>query len=136
MADRPDTIKEWATSPTAEIEEPTENFKKQGFSIAQPSVRFFNWVLNNIYQWISYFDIGITREGGFNHRHTQARPRIQLPFTFREGNKLEQIEVYKRGTASVGGIGGENKGTADITKGAEGEGSLTYTSGDTAPVKR
>ena len=134
MADRPETIKEWATSPTAEIEEPTENFKKQGFGIAQPSVRFFNWILNNIYKWIDYFDQGINSEGGFNHAHQTSRNRIQLPFSFRRGNKLSQIEVFRKGTDSLSDVGNSNSGSSAITTGSEQAGSLTYVGGNTAAV--
>ena len=134
MADRPQTIKEWATSSTAEIAEPSENFKKLGFGITQPSVRFFNWVLNNIYQWISYFEDGIASEGGFNHTHKTARPRIQLPFSFREENKLSQIEVFKKETKTLSGVGNSNTGNANITGGREEEGSLTYVAGNSNAV--
>ena len=132
MADRPDTIKEWATSPTAEIEEPTENFKKQGFGITQPSVRFFNWILNNIYKWINYFDDASLSQGEINTTFVSARPRIQLPFNFKEGNKLSQIEVFKKGTAdNVGGVSGSLlSGSGSISRGGLVEGSFTYVAGE------
>ena len=137
MADRPQTIKEWATSSTAEIAEPSESLKKQGFGIAQPPVRFFNWILNNIYQWISYFDDSTLTEGEINTSFLSSRPRIHLPFTFKEGNKLNQIEVFKKSTAdNIGGVSGSLlTGSSSISQGGLMPGSLTYVAGEFPEIR-
>ncbi len=122
MAEKPSSIKEWATSESALIQEPNDAQKRTGFGVEQPSVNVFNWVLNNVYRWIDYLDgdddtSSSTGTSSFTHEHKTARPRIQLPFSFSSlTSKLEQIEVFKRSESSVGGIGGTNyEGTEGVT---------------------
>lgn len=47
----------WATDGGLRVEEPSEPKKDEGWDPAErPASQFFNWLLNNIYLWIDWFD--------------------------------------------------------------------------------
>ena len=102
---RPTTPKLWASDPAAISNEPPLSYRQAGFSAAQPPADYMNWALQNIYQWIDYFDgAGVGGGGGLTITFDSSRPRIQLPFALPADNQLAAIEVFKRETAAVGGI--------------------------------
>ena len=102
---RPSGLKEWASEKSSLITEPGDGQKKTGFTIEQPSVNVVNWVLNNIYRWIDYFDLNTGGgSGGLTHVHNSSRPRLQIPFNLPVGNKLSGLTVSKRIEESVGGV--------------------------------
>ena len=105
MADRPQTIKEWATNSDSIIHEPAESFKKKGFPVFEPPLDFFNWILNNIYKWIDYIESLVGSRGTLRYFHSSSVPRIQLPYDFKPENKLAQIEVLKKENTDVSGVG-------------------------------
>ena len=132
MADRPQTIKEWATSPDSRIHEPTESLKKKGFPVFEPPLDFFNWVLNNIYKWIDYIEDLIGARGTLRFFHSSTTPRTQLPYELKPENKLSQIEVLKRENVLIGGVAASsNSGSVDVEGGQVSEGGLTYVGGNT-----
>lgn len=52
----PALLPEWATDGAADIVEPTSGKKALGWKRKErPPGQYFNWLLNLIYQWISYF---------------------------------------------------------------------------------
>lgn len=48
----------WATGGGAAIVEPSGPKKALGWVVEKPPHEFFNWLLNLIYQWIEWFDLG------------------------------------------------------------------------------
>jgi hypothetical protein len=57
MASKPGTLPRWATVGGAQIVEPTEGKKTQGFNVQEkPPSQYFNWLYNLIYQWTQYLN--------------------------------------------------------------------------------
>lgn len=80
---RPTTLPRWATGDPGYVEEPSEGKKDTGYSAERPGYKVFNWLLNAIYTWLSYFDLApATRRwrGRANHDPLLARA-LGLPFT-------------------------------------------------------
>lgn len=131
---KPTEIREWATSRTALKTEPGDGQKRTGFTIEQPSVNVLNWVLNNIYRWIDFFNEGGTGTGGgggyLYHEHNTSRIRVEIPFTLPASNKLAALEVLQRMNVSVGGVSSTAySGTGAVTAASEGTAdSFSFTS--------
>ncbi len=64
MADKPETLPEWASVPAPDgpggqsnVVEPPTAKKRSGWSYLEFPVRnWFNWLHNTTYQWLAYFD--------------------------------------------------------------------------------
>ena len=125
---RPTTPKIWANSGQAIINEPAQGYRQTGFPVSQPPADFLNWVLNNLYQWTDYFDTNIGGRGGLTITFMTARPRIQLPFSLPAGdNKLDSIDVFKRGESSLGGVStSANSGTGTVSAPTTASAAITY----------
>jgi hypothetical protein len=58
---KPTSYPQWASLPTALKTEPPLYRKENGYSVGdKPNAENFNWILNNLYEWIKFFD-----EAGF-----------------------------------------------------------------------
>lgn len=54
---KPTSYPQWASLPTAPKTEPPLYRKENGYTVGdKPNAENFNWILNNLYQWIQYFD--------------------------------------------------------------------------------
>ena len=127
MPQKPTQIREWATGSTALIQEPADSYKRIGFPVSQPPVNFFNWIFNNIYKWIAFFNESISSGGFLYHIHQTARSRIQVPFTLPETNKISSLQILKREEALVGGVSNTAySGTGAVTAGTGGSQGLTF----------
>lgn len=114
MATRPDK-KNFADSNIAIKTQPSDGFLSNGFTITQPPVNFFNWILNNIYRWIQYFDENVGKNVSFGHVHSNNTPGIELPFSFSGPNIQSQVEVLKRTTDTLPIGGTPNSGSGSVT---------------------
>ena len=136
---RPTTPSLWASESTAISNEPALGYKQTGFPVSQPPVDYMNWALQNIYQWIDYFDgAGVGGGGGLTITFDSSRPRIQLPFALPADNQLAAIEVFKRETAAVGGISSSvHSASGAVEAGSVTPASYTYgTDAYTSPLAR
>lgn len=55
---KPTKTPEWADGGSAVIVEPSGAKKLLGWVIEKPPYQFFNWLFNNIYQWILWYNQG------------------------------------------------------------------------------
>jgi len=53
---KPSELPVWATDGAALVENPGTAKKEQGWAVEKPNVKFMNYILNLIYQWIVHFD--------------------------------------------------------------------------------
>ena len=107
MATKP-TVKSFATADTASIRKPADGFLRRGFQLTQMPVNFFNWIFNNIYRWIQYFDENLGIQASFQHTYTSDAKthRVSLPFTLADDQNIaDQITVYKRSEGTIAGVG-------------------------------
>lgn len=72
MAEKPNQLPEWATDPGADVVEPPEGKKQQGWIQGEkPPAGFFNWFFRLVYLWLDWLswlgdEIKPRSEGGIN----------------------------------------------------------------------
>lgn len=68
MTDKPTDLPEWATGPTADVQEPPPGKKAGGWQLLEkPPHQWFNWFFNLVYSWLAFlkdYAEGHAHDGG------------------------------------------------------------------------
>lgn len=114
MPTPPTDLPRWATDETNNTE-PTEGKKDTGFEVGEKPISStaFNWLLNVIYQWLSFYQtrtrfVQVQLDGatswtsdGVVVTSAGVGETIYLPLHCTEGDSISAIDVLVRGDGSV-----------------------------------
>ena len=124
------TNNDFATNPNSLVTKPDDAYLDRGFTLTQPPVNFFNWIIKNLYQWARYLDEQSGQGDVFSHTYTSTVQLIEIPFELSgdtDTAKKAEIEVLRRMQHGIGGneigvgsqaIGVSSGRTFNITTGA------------------
>lgn len=129
MAEKPTTLPQWSTTGGTTLD-PGSAKKASGWTVDEkPPARWWNWLLNLIYQWIQYLDTPVGTGAGAGIAATGGSTDgagLKGTGGATNGNGVEGVSVGTgsgvKGTGLVGGKGVHGVGTgASVNAGVYGE---------------